>query len=271
LPFIFQLNGELEALGKLPTDRDVPKAEIYFELLTGQYALQNLTQESVYSPYLRTSYQLAKELLDILAIVMQPPQSDLESQSDPNISSFLLWQIKTKYDQYRVALLSELGTLNSFFVTQKGAYDTTTLLNWGEAVFSSDLAKKVPEAIFDAKEAAKCIAYEVPTAAAFHVFRAVEATLRRYHSKVTNGAAPPKVRSIKVYVRALGTNGDPKILATLTQLADLHRNPLIHPEAAITTDEAISIVGIGRSAIAAMLNVLPVAAQTTTNVLTALT
>jgi hypothetical protein len=83
---------------------------------------------------------------------------------------------------------------------------------------------------------------------------------------MTGGKAPPKVRNIGVYVNAMrqSGHGDPKILAVLKQMADLHRNPLIHPETVLTTDEALAILGIARSAVTAMLAVLPSLPPTTT-------
>ena len=57
--------------------------------------------------------------------------------------------------------------------------------------------------------------------------------------------------------------GDEKILSVIDQLAKLHRNPLIHPEVALEMDEALTIHGIVRSAVAAMLAVLPELQATT--------
>jgi len=141
-----------------------------------------------------------------------------------------------------------------------------SLLMAGEALFPIDLGIKVPEAIVDAREAAKALAYEVPTACGFHVFRVAESVLRKYYAHVTSGAPAPKVRNISVYLKAIKqTNkGDDKILAALKQMNDLHRNPLIHPEVILTPEEAIATLGIARSVITAMLAVLPVQPPTTT-------
>jgi hypothetical protein len=140
-------------------------------------------------------------------------------------------------------------------------------LAFGETLFPGDLAAKVPEATFDAREAAKCLAYEVGTAAGFHIFRVLESVLRRYHSQLTGGGTQPKVRNIGVYLNSLRQKkiGDPKVLAILKQITDLYRNPLIHPEAALTVDEAISIFGISRAVIAEMLPVLPAVPPTTSS------
>ena len=222
--------------------------------------LRQLLDESVYSPYLHSSTQLGRELLFLLDMYISG-----DKKNEASLDAYDLWGMKTKYNEYRIALLSELGSLATFFVTQKGGYDTALLLEQGEALFSDDLGVKVPEAKYDAKEAGKCLAFEVPTAAGFHLFRVTECVLRRYYSHVTGGSPHPKSRNIEVYLKALRRAGvgDPKIIDSLKQLADLHRNPLIHPEIALTLDEALALAGMARSVTTAMLVKMPVPPQTT--------
>jgi hypothetical protein len=89
--------------------------------------------------------------------------------------------------------------------------------------------------------------------------------LRKYHANVTGGMSPPKVRNMGVYIKSLEKlgRGDPKVIAALTQMKDLHRNPVSHPEAVLTEEEALGIFGIARSAMGPMLAVLQVPALTT--------
>jgi hypothetical protein len=150
-------------------------------------------------------------------------------------------------------------------VSQKGSYDTLILLDIPSRMFPDELADKAPEAMFDVQQAGKCLCYETATACGFHLFRATEAVLRRYYTHVTRGAPPPKVRNIAVYVNAMRQRkcGDERILSVVAQLSTLHRNPLIHPEVALTLDEAISIHGIARSAVTAMLSQFPILPKTT--------
>jgi hypothetical protein len=124
-----------------------------------------------------------------------------------------------------------------------------------------------PCLVFDVSQAGKALAYGLPTAVGFHLFRATESVLRRYHSHVTGGKAPPKIRSIVIYVRSIraANCGDEKILTTLDQMAKLHRNPLIHPKAVLTMNEGIATLGIARSAVTAMLDTMPILAPTTTS------
>ena len=264
LPYIFELANSLELLSRLP-DEDVPFQDIFFDLFQAENTLRSLIQSSLFSPYLRVSFQLAQTMMGAIQRETGPDKTYTRT-----IARYELWVIKNSYAQYRTALLAELGSLNSYFVTQKGGYDTVTLLMFGENLFPADLVSKVPEAIVDAKEAAKCLAFEMSTACGFHAFRATESVLRRYHAHVTGGAAPPKLRTLGVYIKSLTSSGhgDPKVLAALKQMTDLHRNPIAHPEAILTTEEAISILGVARSAIGAMLAALPVIPPTTATPLT---
>lgn len=261
LPYIFELSEGLDPLSRLP-DGGVPFNDVFVQLIVAQNALEALTT-SLYMPYLRVSYALSQRLLE--AIKAQTNQTDFNRQ----LGNFDLWLIKNIYGQYRTALLAEFGAFNTYFVTQKGGFDMYSLLQAGETLFPTDLSTKVPEALIDAREAAKALAYEVPTACGFHVFRVVESVLRKYYAHVTGGSAPPKVRNIGVYLNALrqAKKGDEKILAALKQLGDLHRNPLIHPDVVLTPDEAIAALGMARSVITAMLAPLPVIPPTTTTAL----
>jgi hypothetical protein len=225
LPFVYDLAERLDALSRLP-EQPTAFREVFFQLIMAENALNNLANGSLFSPYLRTSYVLSKQLFQ--AIRAQTSNHDMTRQMEAHE----LGLIKNTYSQYKFALLAELGTFNTYFVTAKGGFDMLSLLMAGEALFPNDLGTKVPEALIDAREAAKALAYEVPTACGFHTFRVTESVLRKYYANVTGGKAPPKVRNIGVYLNALkqAKKGDEKILASLKQMTDLHRNPLAHPE-----------------------------------------
>ena len=71
--------------------------------------------------------------------------------------------------------------------------------------------------------------------------------------------ADGKYRNLGNYIKKLDEleAGDEKVRATLRQIKDLHRNTLVHPEDVLTMDEAINLLGIIRSAVAAMLKAIP--------------
>jgi len=257
LPYIFNLASELEPLANLHAD--MPYLEALGTIYSAQQLIEGLYTNSVFSDTLRSSRPYADKLLKPLH------EAILVENIDRNLTRAEVFTITHAYSQFKIALLAELEIVTAYFVSQKGGYNTVSLLENANQLFPPDLGLKVPEALFDIAEAAKCLAFERPTACGFHLFRATESVLRRYYSEVTGGKAEPKVRSIGVYLNALKQceKGDSKILAALKPMADLHRNPLIHPDAVLSLDEALSIHGIARSVIGTMLTLLPEVPLTT--------
>jgi hypothetical protein len=160
-------------------------------------------------------------------------------------------------------IVAELAVADAYFVSRKAGYDTYTLISNAEAVFPADLPIKVPNAIPDIREAGKCLAYELGTAAGLHALRAMEAVLRKYWETITGGKPHPSQRNIGLYLQKmekLGV-GNSKVIAALKQIKDLHRNPLMHPEETLNLEDAIGIFGIVRSAMGGMLKEIPSSAD----------
>lgn len=262
LHYLWGLAEAMEPLGRLDTQKDTPKFDLALILFEPKNALQALLEGSVYSQTVRISKPHAETLLQLLD---RHTSDAFEGNPNEQKPRHEVWKIRNAYAEFKTAFLAELGMFPAYFVTQKGSHDTLTLLDEWWRMFPDDLIKKAPEALFDVQQAGKCLCYETATACGFHLFRATEAVLRRYYGHVTGGAPPPKIRNIMVYVQAMRTRkcGDERILSVVEQLSKLHRNPLIHPEVALTVDEAISILGIARSAVTAMLSQLPELPQTT--------
>lgn len=262
LPYIFQIFESIDQLSRLPQGPNVKYGEIHYTLAMAESTISSLVQQSVFAYSFRSSRGLAHQLLNNIRIITGSAK-DLEDL----IEEYKLFSIRNIYSQYKIAFLAEIGILPAFFVTQKGSHDTLSLLDYPETLFPSDLKTKVPEAMFDVREAGKSLAYDLPTAAGFHIFRATECVLRRYYAVETSNMPRPQSRSMGVYVKMLRKHklGDEKILASIDQLANLHRNPIIHPEVALSLDEALAIAGIARSIITAMLVYLQPEPATTAN------
>ena len=253
LPYIFELAENLDPLARISHENPTKMRDIYVDLLVARGAVTDFIQTSVFANSLRSSRNLAEALLTNLSSVL----SDL-TDIDRLIEPIMLHKIKSSYDRYKIALQAELGVTPTYFVTNKGSHDTLYLLENAEAMFPFELKSKVPESLFDVREAGKAIAFNLPTAAGYHIFRATESVLRRYYKAVSSNSPAPKVRTLGVYVNAIKRKqvGDEKVLSALEQMTNLHRNPIIHPEVALSLDDALSILGISRSVITAMLSAL---------------
>jgi hypothetical protein len=262
LPYVFNLFETLEPLSKLN-----PKSTLGDEVFTlwgAQATLETLLIGSVFSANLRSSRKLASDLVELLK---RESSTEKDWAKELGYAAAYVGQL---YGQFKTALTAEIGTFPAYFVSQKGSFDTLTLLDEPWRLFPTDLWVKVPEARFDVVEAGKALCYELATACGVHTFRAVESVLRRYYAEVTGGRAQPKVRNIAVYLNAMrqAKCGDEKVLGVLDHLSKLHRNPLAHPDAALTLDEAIATLGMAHSAITVMLRHLPEPPPTTTTAVT---
>ena len=165
-----------------------------------------------------------------------------------------------KLRAFTSALTSEIAFTNLYVVFQKKGYDPTELLNNAFVLFPDDLLKKVPKVTLDVQEVGRCIAFELPTAAGFHIHRVNETVVRSYYDVVTNKAQHPEGRSMGKYLQELETKkcGDADVIASLRDINKLHRNPLIHPEQSLgSIDEALTLLGAVRGAVAYMLKEIP--------------
>jgi hypothetical protein len=158
---------------------------------------------------------------------------------------------------------AEIAGLPLYGVTRKAGYDLPTLIGNGAACFPAELPSKAPEALPDLQQATKCIAFELFTAAGFHLHRANEAVLRRYWDAVTGGASRPASGNMGDYLNELNNRnaGDAKVKAALKDLKNLHRNPLIHPgETLDNVDDAVALMSGVHTAVLNMLKEMPVIA-----------
>jgi hypothetical protein len=104
--------------------------------------------------------------------VKKPLEAHIDAAA--SLGPFEVYALTSAANKFEAVLAAELGVTALYVVTKKSGFDTSDLIGNGEVFFPPDLAAKVPEAVKDVQEATKCIAYELPTAAGFHLHRANE-------------------------------------------------------------------------------------------------
>lgn len=181
--------------------------------------------------------------------------------------------ISKSISSFEEAYKNDLSIRPTFIVSPKGAYDTNILLNNPWALFppllkpegEPETKARVPGIEKDVEEAAKCLAFDIPTAMAFHLFRILEGTILYYYNTFSNQDPQEEIEKIKQ--RKSSTDGsknttinkgkdkkqentsmgflikllkelkqnDPLekknkniIIACLHQIKNLHRNPTSH-------------------------------------------
>jgi hypothetical protein len=75
--------------------------------------------------------------------------------------------------------------------------------------------------VYDIQQAGRCLAFNIPTAAGFHILKAVESMIREYHLRLTGKHIAAKSRNRGAYIRDLNNHGaDIKVTAYLSHIKD---------------------------------------------------
>lgn len=169
-----------------------------------------------------------------------------------------LYLLMESVKEFETVLGAELQNSAIYFVSRKGIYETNDLIQKADEMFPSSIRLRFPSKVkLDLREAGKCLAFELSTAAGFHITRAVEGMLVEYLNilcPVDVSEMKDSQRNLGLYIKLARNNGgDEKVCSSLDQFRDLHRNPLIHPEAILTIEEAQTLLGIGQSAIVSIV------------------
>jgi hypothetical protein len=259
--YLYQVGAAIHPLAEFhaawgPLGGPTTLQQIQLPLYIAEASLEPLLSRSVFQ--LRTSLQSGHILLQAIRS-LKAKIEQTEDKTKPLTFSDI-YGVTSALTSFEAVLGAELSLCPLYVVTQKAGFDTTVLVDAGVACFPTDVWFKAPEAISDLQQGTKCIAFELFTAAGFHLHRANEAVLRRYWDAVSKGAARPKSRNIGDYLNEMNQKdiGSAKVKAALKDLKDLHRNPLIHPEDSIeNADDAIAIMNGIHTVMVHMLREMP--------------
>jgi hypothetical protein len=156
--------------------------------------------------------------------------------------------------RFDTALALELGRAPIFYVSPKGISDVRVLITDAATIYEGYKDRLPKRAIDDTREAGRCLAFALPTAAGFHIARATETVMLKHMEVFHCPALKNSNRNWGQYTRLLRESGaNPKVVHHLEQIRELHRNPLIHPEVTLTLAEALSLWALCTSVIQAMI------------------
>jgi hypothetical protein len=245
--YFYVLASKLIPLQKIEQDKHV--IEFWGELWAAEQELGFFIQNPLIPPI--TSHATCSALLDSIRALTGNVIRD----------EVLTWQevrdIKENLSKFEISLQSDFGMRDTFIVSPKAAYSTTLLAERGETVLSEAVHDLVPSLKDDVHDGCRCLAFELPTAAAFHFFRAVEAMAKSYGEFVR--AKPFSERekrgglgSYSNLLKETSLAVDQRITNAIDQLAGLHRNPTMHPGWHISKVEILATLGMSVSVIETM-------------------
>lgn len=154
-------------------------------------------------------------------------------------------QLQDAVTDMRKTLRAELQGFKIYVVTPK-RIDIVRLLDDVPSLIDLAIFTKLPDvARYDLQEAGKCIAFERPTAAAFHLLRATESVLRVYYATHVkrnrcNLMWGPIVADMR---RRNLRRGPGTLLNNLDDIRLTFRNPTQHPEKIYDVEEVQDLWG----------------------------
>ena len=230
----------------IPLRNLAAKTKLYFDnffvLHNAQEELRFFLQNPLMPPL--TSFQTGNDLLNVLEKITTEAYDE---------NRLLVWGepegIAEALNHFEISLQSDFNTRDTFILSPKSTHSTTLLSERGETMISKVALDLVPSMRPDLHDAGRCITFELPTAGAFHLFRAVEAMTKAYGEFLLKRGFTDreKKNGLGGYAQSIKQTDlkvDKRIITAIEQVCALHRNPTMHPTWHITNAEILSTLGI---------------------------
>jgi len=264
---LYRLGNTIADVNRIISSKQVNQVtylDVYTEFTLLSSMIQSIIDDKVVP--LDTCKSNARSLHDSLSEITreflkewrEAADSDAKSAAwSKTIAGWRISGVTEGIKAFEYVFSAELAGAALYLVEQVGAYKTSILIDAADSVFPANIRSQLPpHAVNDIKAAGRCLAFELPTAAGFHIARAVETVLLKYFPALPMKV--PRFRNLGRYIEALKKEGvkkgvDAKVLAALDQFRDLYRNPIMHPDAVLSIDEAQILFNLAQSAISAII------------------
>jgi hypothetical protein len=228
-------------------------SSVWWTWMSARMALENLYQQR----QLEFCNEAANKLYNAINIVVPIKWEDAHEKwtkrADPELP-LPHWERQNVMDaakEFETVLKTELNNADTYFIDPKGTHKTSVLLsNASKEIPDSILKDVASEVTDDFNQAGKCLLFDNSTAVGFHLMRAIESVIYAYLKKLTGKDMPIKSRNWGAYIRVLKTSkADNRVIGMLEHIKDTYRNPILHPEVTLSSQEAQVLFGLSVSAI----------------------
>lgn len=252
---IFLFGKEMAPLAAVRHDQLLKNS--WYDLWVALIRLDQMCSDG--TPLLTSSLRAANALRTAIAQVVPRELTNFRVQDDQTLG----WQastISTGMQQLESVLQNDMPDIAAYVVSQKGIFRTDDLIAHAERQLSTEVRSLLPQsAEFEIQQAGKCLAYELPMACAFHLWRAVETVMSSLYEQLSGSTFQKDkiTRNWAAYIQALKKAGaDAKITTFLDHIRDEYRNPQTHPDERIDVDESLRLFSVAISSIDQMLRAM---------------
>jgi len=250
--FLYQLGRDLQLIEIQATKE--PRATLITPLARAGVYLDGLYTDKVFGrPLLplKTSDGKGIALRETLETLLG--SGTAENYGQP-FKAEEITKLSEQIQEFQTVFAADLSRAPTYVVRQTGILSVDSLITDASAVFEGYLDRIPSPALWDTMQAGRCIAFDLPTAAGFHIARATEAVLVKCLGAFGKTVTKESQRNWGKYTELLDTtDANKKVLRTIDQIRIIHRNPLIHPEQTLTMPEALGLWAICCSVIQAMI------------------
>jgi hypothetical protein len=247
---VYMLGRRLGAISDISSETRL--RAVALDIYWAKDALNEIIKEP--SPLLDVSRRAAGNLIAAIDKLLPADFSTVFDKEREDIRlAYSGYDIKKKLEEFESVLSNEMPGVPSFLVSKKGIYSTDDLIFRAESHFPPSVLSHVSEQTrWDVNEAGKCLAFEVPTACAFHLWRAVEDSMCVYYEALTGQSADEGIKNKNwgTVIDALNDAGAAEsVTKFLHHIRQEYRNPQLHPEEIVDIDRAQALFGVAASAI----------------------
>ena len=239
--YFYNLSRSLQDLNRIQPNTTI--IENFGSLYFCENSLREFLANDLLPP--QACREKCEALANILTSHLQSAASETP-RTDP-LTAWEVTSIQNALRDFETVLESEYRIKPVFAPSKKGLYSLEQLVFRGFEMVPESVHELMPEMKDDLRDAGRCIAFEGPTAAAFHLFRATEAGVKAYIVSIRDTAITDAERRFGLggYKRILEELGvDIRVTAALDQLIKLHRNPTIHPDVRVSNEEVLATLGM---------------------------
>ncbi len=246
-----------------------PATDALWPLWDSQTAVEKLLDAKFFPLKLsrHEAEQIKSHLDDIFLNHFQAANSDgtrsfrYPEAGDPPVPYWRFSGLRTAITSFEKVFGAELRGAATYFVPSKGIFATPLLIDNADEAFTADIRDMVPQKSRDEwKQAGRCLALSLWSASGFHVARAVEGALEKYHAEFCP-AGKKGLLLWKDYIEdfksclAGQTQSSPssRVIVAIEQMKDDYRNPLMHPRVVLNELDARMLLANGESLIICMV------------------
>jgi hypothetical protein len=195
---------------------------------------------------LQVTKKAASDLFRIYTEVLEMKGGETEV-----VDSEFAKRISSACQKFDATLDAELQLRAAFIVTPK-RFDLANLLETPEKLLGEEARARLSSiARFDFASACKAIAFALPTAAAFHLMRCVEAMFRDYYCHIIkrNRVKGLMWNNMLTHLRKRQDTPPKALLDHLDNIRTNFRNPTQHPDARFELEEAQDLLSVSIDAL----------------------